>query len=369
MLPDPSQRTLTQDPDVIAREDDKRRIMRVRHHHVVTWCESLGRTPPTARQWEAVQEVLTFLRYCEWANGGDPTSVQVARGCSRRGRKMSERSAERALGLANELGVLFSAGQGRSASSRTILYARLREMTAATESAEPVAPTRQTEMINAAKWRSDDADLAERATQNGGSILISDPRPLPNQPTTVDPPCDGSTEWAVVEREVHRAGVNQASAAVRVARDDGATLDDVRELLAYWRTHRRGWEYAEYVLYLRLRRFQRGQSACDGWPPLSESYQAELARTAQLERSAADARRQCVVRAEIAAARASSIALWQQGHSLAATASAIAPELAAELQAGARRAALRVRLCQLGAPRNATTEVLMRMVAREPRPP
>jgi hypothetical protein len=65
--PDHEQLHLSQDHDVVAREDDKRRIRLVKLHHVVAWCNSQGITPPTNRQWQNVQEVLTFLRHCEWA--------------------------------------------------------------------------------------------------------------------------------------------------------------------------------------------------------------------------------------------------------------------------------------------------------------
>jgi hypothetical protein len=259
---------------------------------------------------------------------------------------MSERTARRALSLATDLGVLFSAGQGRDASDRTILYARLREMVAVSASlvsAERAAPTchstRQTELSEAADWQVDDTDLAGRTTENGRSTLYSDLSP--NQPTTTDGGSSdgGSTGdvWVEVEREVLKRGVERADLAVPAARSEGATPADVRALLAHFDQHRSGWSHPAVALYRRLRHFELCQAASDGWPEFMEEYQRRLAREKYERESAAQERLQIERRSRVSAGQQRSLALWREGFSMAQIASEIAPELAEAIETGCRR--------------------------------
>jgi hypothetical protein len=96
-------------------------------------------------------------------------------------------------------------------------------------------------------------------------------------------------EWQVVVVEIEGAGINQAVAAVAAARSLGATPAELLAVLAYWRVHRDGFEFAEHALYRRLRRTASGDDPRCGWPAWRKGYRppAEIAAQRAAEHRAA----------------------------------------------------------------------------------
>ena len=132
-------------------------------------------------------------------------------------------------------------------------------------------------------WHGVSAKLARGECQVGtanrnNTPLSSDsnsPPPPPHAPAPDTAPPrrrTGSPEWEVVVEEVSRCGVGQAAKAVGIARRHGATVEDVRELVAWWREHKGQFEYPEVVLYRRVQRASPELAADDGWPPPAAGY-------------------------------------------------------------------------------------------------
>ncbi|QDU57923.1 hypothetical protein Pan181_41460 [Aeoliella mucimassa] len=128
----------------------------------------------------------------------------------------------------------------------------------------------------------------------GGQI---DPTPRVNltlPPGQIDPPYIGidtketstttADDWEEVEGEVFKAGVNDASRCTADARSNGSPPSQVREVLAWWKEHRGGFDHPEAALYNRIRRCEPSTDADQGWPSWRDGYTPpEVERSKQEE--------------------------------------------------------------------------------------
>lgn len=96
-------------------------------------------------------------------------------------------------------------------------------------------------------------------------------------------PARTSSPWTVVVEEVFAAGVDRATAAVEVARQHGATPEQLRELVAWWQQHRDAFDHPEVVLYRRLQRWSADVAIDEGWPAFRDGYRAPSDAAAERE--------------------------------------------------------------------------------------
>lgn len=85
-----------------------------------------------------------------------------------------------------------------------------------------------------------------------------------------------------VEQLAYEAGVDQAAAAVRSAREQGCTPSHVAELVAHWRRHGGGEPYAAWgaaALCWRIQNARPNLPADRSWPRMSDAWQKHVERT------------------------------------------------------------------------------------------
>lgn len=103
-------------------------------------------------------------------------------------------------------------------------------------------------------------------------------QPPPRTHNTPREACDRDP-WPAVEEELFKTGVNQANAACEAARQQGATPDDVRALIAHWRPRQAAWgDHAQAELYRRVQRATRGEPPHHGWPAYAQDASTLQAR-------------------------------------------------------------------------------------------
>lgn len=106
----------------------------------------------------------------------------------------------------------------------------------------------------------------------------TNPPPQPSAP--LESHADETRDpWPAVEEELFKTGVNQANAACEAARQQGATPDDVRALIAHWRPRQAAWgDHAQAELYRRVQRATRGEPPHHGWPAYAQDASTLQAR-------------------------------------------------------------------------------------------
>ena len=300
--PHRDQRKLNQDPTFLAKEEDKRLVKAVSYADVVAYCEERGRRAPTKGEWHNGVQILTFFIICRGPLGIVPKQETMA--AKAFGKLRSVKTVERTTGMLEALGVITSEPRGLLGNSYTIHFDWLAEIRAAgvrkRDGSNPTFnPTNGG--VDGAACRVERPEMSDYATENVGlPIRGINQEPTFNQPTTTESSEPDVSDWAAVEVEVSKCGVNQARAAVHLALSTpGMTPVFIRENLRYWRQHKTGWSHAAVVLYRRLLQVEPGKSADEDWPEFDvPGYQAKLDLERLAIQNAEECRRQLERRKE-----------------------------------------------------------------------
>lgn len=127
------------------------------------------------------------------------------------------------------------------------------------------------------------------------------PPPPPPAPRALDP----AAAWERVGVELFDLGLNAAAEAVERLQRAGATPEDVRPLLDWWRPRVAAWRFPEAVLFRRLCRWKPGQAPDRHWPPFSPGWvDPDAVERARRQRALADAAAEQQRQARIAEAAA-----------------------------------------------------------------
>ena len=220
------------------------------------------------------------------------------------GKLRSVKTVERTTGMLEALGVITSEPRGLLGNSYTIHFDWLAEIRAAgvrkRDGSNPTFnPTNGG--VDGAACRVERPEMSDYATENVGlPIRGINQEPTFNQPTTTESSEPDVSDWAAVEVEVSKCGVNQARAAVHLALSTpGMTPVFIRENLRYWRQHKTGWSHAAVVLYRRLLQVEPGKSADEDWPEFDvPGCQAKLDLERLAIQNAEECRRQLERRKE-----------------------------------------------------------------------
>lgn len=296
------------------------------------------RTGLSEERWASCQEVLTYLIHVGTDRGIFPSVKRIAEACG-----LGRRTVSRAISDLVKLGVVNQRRRGRQTASYALRLAALAAIDVRLSDPPLDAPfDAPNAPLAAPSVRIGGASAARRVRVDGAANeqhrgINREPTLTPTTTAVAAPSGAPSVEeWSEVVAEVTGCGVNQAAAAVDRARKLGAKPEDVRAIMAEWRSRQDGWQHGEVILYRRIGRFNPQQPPTDGWPALDQAYQARLDleqrgrdRDAALERQLARRREFIAAREQAERERR------EQGITLAGLADAIDPALAA----GIRRAA------------------------------
>lgn len=88
----------------------------------------------------------------------------------------------------------------------------------------------------------------------------------------------GGDDWGDLVSDLISRGVRAAVKAVQAAQDAGATVDDIRAVIAFWDDHRASSGLTEVALYLRVRDHHRVMTPDQGWmkPAVKRSLGAQV---------------------------------------------------------------------------------------------
>jgi hypothetical protein len=76
--PHRDQRTLKQDPDFVAKEEDKRLVYATAYADVVAYCEERQQQPPTEADWFNSRQIPTYMITCRGPVGIIPSIRKMA---------------------------------------------------------------------------------------------------------------------------------------------------------------------------------------------------------------------------------------------------------------------------------------------------
>jgi hypothetical protein len=293
----PEQMALVPTPE---KSEAKQRLLTLGHDQVSAYCKSSGLAVPTLKQFRNAIEVATYLNFQRFDDTGRPKAVTILEICNGAWRAYglvpSKSVVERALTWLRAIGFVSSVQVGH-ATEHTIHFDHVEVVrTTGRRLLAGPSPVRHRSVISDENRRTDGVQMTDRRrADDGPDYILPVPFPSPTKSDRNDGP-----DWSTVVVDVRQSGVNQAKAAVEVARLQGATPNDVQAILTEWRTRRAGWQYAPQNLYRRLLQFDPQQSPADGWPPFDPEYQAALdaqaAATERVDRDRAVRRRQLAAR-------------------------------------------------------------------------
>lgn len=108
-------------------------------------------------------------------------------------------------------------------------------------------------------------------------------------------------DFLILEQELYAAGVDRAATAIATAIEQGLTADQVAAIVAHWRAHGGGTNYAAWgpgALCWRLTNARPGEAPDRGWPQPAPVFERYRQQCRERERYARDARARELARQE-----------------------------------------------------------------------